>query len=323
MWRSKRAGGRLKGHIIIPSSLDSVETAIIASQLETIDRIGPCKSIIKTEEIRDVRSTKRTEIVERAKELLLELVSSESKTSRNVVEEVRSVLTTGKATAFHGLTAGPNVESSDSLILVEGRNDVLNLLNFGIKNAISCDGAGTLKPELIELANKKGTVIAAIDGDRGGEMLLKRLAQVITVHFVAQAPVGQEWELLPQKTVTKCLSSKEPADKVLRRLKTKEQKDDAAHSKRAGVTPDVPDEVQPMFDVLTELAKNKTVFIDMQGDASEPIGPKDVSKEAEGADGAVAMVHNGPINDKMIEIAGRERDRHGDRHQGRQGIRRA
>ena len=93
-------GGRLKGHIIIPSSLDSVETAIIASQLETIDRIGPCKSIIKTEEIRDVRSTKRTEIVERAKELLLELVSSESKTSRNVVEEVRSVLTTGKATAF-------------------------------------------------------------------------------------------------------------------------------------------------------------------------------------------------------------------------------
>lgn len=297
------AGGRLKGHIIIPSSLDSVETAIIASQLETIDRIGPCKSIIKTEEIRDVRSTKRTEIVERAKELLLELVSSESKTSRNVVEEVRSVLTTGKATAFHGLTAGPNVESSDSLILVEGRNDVLNLLNFGIKNAISCDGAGTLKPELIELANKKGTVIAAIDGDRGGEMLLKQLAQVITVHFVAQAPVGQEWELLPQKTVTKCLSSKEPADKVLRRLKTKEQKDDAEHSKRAGVMPDVPDEVQPMFDVLTELAKNKTVFIYMQGDASEPIGPKDVSKEAEGADGAVAMVHNGPINDKMIEIA--------------------
>ena len=39
--------GKVHGVITIPSSMDNVETAIIASSLETIDRIGPCNAIIK------------------------------------------------------------------------------------------------------------------------------------------------------------------------------------------------------------------------------------------------------------------------------------
>ena len=137
-------GGKVSGLIMIPSSMDNVETAIIASSLETIDRIGPCQSKIVVAEIQDIRSTKRTVVVDRAKELLLTLVNSGEAASKTVIEEVRSVLTTGTATNFHGLTSGPNVESSDSLIIVEGRNDVRNLLNFGLKNTISCDGAGDI-----------------------------------------------------------------------------------------------------------------------------------------------------------------------------------
>ena len=69
-------GGKVHGLILIPSSLDNVETAIIASALETIDRIGPCNAIIKVLEIQDIRATKRTAVVDRAKELLLNLVNS-------------------------------------------------------------------------------------------------------------------------------------------------------------------------------------------------------------------------------------------------------
>ena len=39
-------GGKVHGLILIPSSMDNVETAIIGSALETIDRIGPCLSLI-------------------------------------------------------------------------------------------------------------------------------------------------------------------------------------------------------------------------------------------------------------------------------------
>ena len=45
-----------------------------------------------------------------------------------------------------------------------GRNDVRNLLKFGIKNAIATMGAN-VKDELVELAKKKSNVTAFCDGD--------------------------------------------------------------------------------------------------------------------------------------------------------------
>ena len=306
-------GGKVHGLILIPSSLDNVETAIIASSLETIDRIGPCTAKISVIEIQDIRATKRTVVVDRAKELLLDLVNSGEAASKTVIEEVRSVLTVGTAKQFHGLTCGPNIETSSSLIVVEGRNDVRNLLNCGVKNAISADGAGSIKQELIDLANGKETVVLAIDGDRGGEMLFSQLNEMMKVDFVAQAPVGQEWELLPQKTVTKCLSMKVEAAKFAHQIKQKQDADD----QKAGVEdknwaedmddtfekPSVPKEVEELFSHLDELAPRKAVFVMMDGTVTEPVGPKDLASTANEADGAIAIIYNGSISDKTLDIA--------------------
>ena len=306
-------GGKVHGLILIPSSLDNVETAIIASSLETIDRIGPCTAKISVMEIQDIRATKRTVVVDRAKELLLDLVNSGEAASKTVIEEVRSVLTVGTAKQFHGLTCGPNIETSSSLIVVEGRNDVRNLLNCGVKNAISADGAGSIKQELIDLANSKETVVLAIDGDRGGEMLFSQLNEMMKVDFVAQAPVGQEWELLPQKTVTKCLSMKVEAAKFAHQIKQKQDADD----QKAGVEdknwaedmddtfekPSVPKEVEELFSHLDELAPRKAVFVMMDGTVTEPVGPKDLASTANEADGAIAIIYNGSISDKTLDIA--------------------
>ena len=281
--------------------------------METIDRIGPCSAKITVKEIQDIRATKRTAVVDRAKELLLNLVNSGEAASKTVIEEVRSVLTTGTATSFHGLTCGPNIEKSSSLIIVEGRNDVKNLLNCGVKNAISADGAGTMKQELIDLANSKDTVILGIDGDRGGEMLFSQLMEMMKVDFVAQAPVGQEWELLPQKTVTMCLQKKVEASKFAHNLKKKQEEDD----QKAGVpdknwaedmdeeftVEEAPAEVQEMFDHLDNLDKNKAVFVMVDGTISEPVGPSTLSKTAGTTDGAVAIVFNGPVSERTLEIA--------------------
>jgi DNA primase len=305
-------GGKVHGVISVPSSMDNVETAIIASALETIDRIGPCAAVIKVIDIQDVRATKRTAVVDRAKELLLGLVNSGEAASKTVIEEVRSVLTTGTATSFHGLTSGPNVESSTSLIIVEGRNDVRNLLNCGVKNAISADGAGDMKQELIDLANSKETVILAIDGDRGGEMLFSQLIETLKVDFVAQAPVGQEWELLPQKTVTKCLSMKVDATKFLHVLKKKQEDDSGNATKDKNWAEDMPEEfvveeapaeVQEFFDHLDDLEPKKAVFIMVDGAVSDPVGASTLAKKANEADGAIAMVINGPVSERTLEIA--------------------
>jgi DNA primase len=64
--------GKSNGEIIMPSSLDKAETAIIAASLETIQRIGPCNAKVKAESIEDVRISKRTYVIDRAKEFLTE-----------------------------------------------------------------------------------------------------------------------------------------------------------------------------------------------------------------------------------------------------------
>src|SRR5579875_4119418 len=59
--------GKSEGEILIPSSLDQVETAILAAGLETVDRIGPCRARIEVVGVEDVRMVKRSKIVDRAK----------------------------------------------------------------------------------------------------------------------------------------------------------------------------------------------------------------------------------------------------------------
>ena len=297
----KSSAGKVNGEIQIPSSMDNVETAIIASSLETIDRIGPCAAKIVVTEIQDVRSTKVNAVIDRAKDLLLVMVNSGDAATKTVIEEVRSVLTVGTAKNFHGLTCGPNVEASDSLILVEGRNDVRNLLTFGIKNAISCDGAGTIKQELIDLAASKDTVTLAIDGDRGGEMLFRQLNETMKIDFVAQAPVGQEWELLPQKTATKCLQQKIEADKFAAKLPEDEPTEDPDAWLEEAV--DAPAEVHEYFDHISDLKMNNAVFVNVDGTISDAVGPSKLAAAADEVDGVVAIVINGAVTDRVLDIA--------------------
>jgi DNA primase len=304
----KSSGGKVSGEILIPSSMGNVETAIIASSLETIDRIGPCAAKITVTEIQDVRSTKVNAVIDRAKDLLLVMVNSGDAATKTVIEEVRSVLTVGTAKNYHGLTCGPNVESSDSLIIVEGRNDVRNLLNFGVKNAISCDGAGTIKQELIDLAATKENVILAIDGDRGGEMLFRQLNETIKIDFVAQAPVGQEWELLPQKTATKCLSQKVETSKFAAKLPADAPTEDAdawldEAEDEEGEAEEAPAEVHEYFDHIADLKANNAVFVKVDGTVTDAVGPKSLAAAAVEADGAVAIVINGAVSERILDIA--------------------
>src|SRR3989344_4527882 len=66
--------GKSQGMILLPSSLDKAETAIVAAALEIIQRIGPCTAKLHTEKIEDVRISKRQFVMERAKELLRTMI---------------------------------------------------------------------------------------------------------------------------------------------------------------------------------------------------------------------------------------------------------
>lgn len=202
-------GGKVSGMITIPSSLDGSETALIAACCETIERVGPCNATVVIEKIEDVRASKRKYVIERAKELLegiLDIGMEAQEISEQIKESVRS----GEITSYAGLPAGPGITNSDSIIIVEGRADVVNLLRSGIKNAIAIEG--TSVPEAVAKLTKEKMTTVFFDGDRGGDLNLKELLAVGDVDFVSRAPRGKEVEELTKKEIFKALREQVPID---------------------------------------------------------------------------------------------------------------
>jgi len=198
------------GIIKIPSSLTRKETALLAATIETVSRVGPCEAEIQLIEIRDVREAKRKQIIERAAELLKEW-DQKSLEPSEIEEQIDTDIKLGEIISWgpEGLPAGPSVESSSELIIVEGRADVLNLLRIGVKNTVSVEGTQIPK-SIISLAKKKESIIAFLDGDRGGTIILNELLQIIKLDYVARAPEGFEVEELTRKQLIKSLQNKKP-----------------------------------------------------------------------------------------------------------------
>jgi DNA primase len=214
-------GGRSVGKIMLPSSLDMVETSILAAALETVDRVGPCDAKVNVEKIEDTRNTKRKLVVERAKSLLKTLLATEIPESREISQLVRQEVKTAEISEYgpEKLPSGPNINGYDSIIIVEGRADVINLLKNDINNVIAVGGANV--PRTLASLCREKEVTVFLDGDRGGDIILKELSQVAELDYIARAPTGKEVEELTRKEIIKCLRSKVPIEQVTENSKPK------------------------------------------------------------------------------------------------------
>ena len=203
--------GRTVGVIKIPSSLDMVETCIIAAALETVDRVGPCEANIKINKVEDTRNVKRKILLERAKGLLRTLINTELPESKEISDMVREEVKTAEIVeyGYEKLPAGPNVNRSNEVILVEGRADVINLLKNDITNVIAINGA-KVPPTIVKLSKEKELTVF-LDGDRGGDIILNELIQGgVEIDFIARAPTGKEVEELTRKEIIKCVRNRLP-----------------------------------------------------------------------------------------------------------------
>jgi DNA primase len=210
-------GGKTTGEIIIPSALDKTETTIIAAALETIDKIGPTDAKISIREIEDVRGSKRDYIMERAKELLSG-IKNEGMDSVEIENELRESSRISKVVNYgeEGLAAGPDVDSSKEVIVVEGRADVITMLKYGIKNVIGMQG--TRFPKTITKIGEKKELTLFIDGDRGGKLIARNVCDNAKVTYIAQAPDGKEVEELSGKEILQALRKKIPAEEFFKKF---------------------------------------------------------------------------------------------------------
>jgi DNA primase len=202
------SSGKTNGEIIIPSSLDKTETAIVAAALEIIQRIGPCNAKVEVQKIEDVRTSKRQFVIDRAKALLKNLTQETLPDSQELADEVAQSVRMMEVSDFgrEKLAAGPAIEESEEIIIVEGRADVLNLLKHGFKNAIAMNGT-SVPQTLIELTKRKATTVF-VDGDRGGNLIIRELISTAEVDFVCKAPDGKEVEEITKKEIHKSLRGK-------------------------------------------------------------------------------------------------------------------
>ncbi|MDD4353475.1 MAG: DNA primase DnaG [Candidatus Nanoarchaeia archaeon] len=199
--------GKSVGQIIVPSSLAKTETAVIAAALETIDKIGPCNSEIKIKELKDVRLDKRTQITERAQNLLKKL-NMDSTDSQEIMDKVQENFRTSSIIEYgkDKLAASEDIEETEEAIIVEGRADVANLVKYNIKGVIAINGVNV--PDSIRPILESKSTTLFIDGDRGGEMIAKKLMSKGDIDFIAIAPDGKEVEELAGKEIFKCLRNR-------------------------------------------------------------------------------------------------------------------
>jgi len=211
------------GTIVIPTSLDKVSTAIIAASVESIDRVGPCSAKVTLEKIEDVRETKRRAIIERAKEILHKWSLETMPETEEMLKEVSEMLRLAKIREYgpEKLPAGPEVDSAKEIIIVEGRADVINLVKHGIYNVIALDGIKI--PETVIKLTREKEATAFLDGDHGGDLILKELLQVANIKYVARAPRGKEVEDLTAREIEEALRSRVPVEEMLERRKRRKK----------------------------------------------------------------------------------------------------
>ena len=196
---------------------------MIAASIESINRVGPCAAKVTLEKIEDVREARRKVIIDRAKEILHKWTIESMPSVDEVFKEVAETLKIAKVEKYGSeeLSAGPEVASSKEIIVVEGRADVINLMRCGMLNVLALEGAKV--PDTIKTLSKEKEITAFLDGDRGGDLILKELLQVTEIKYIARAPRGKEVEELNCKEIFEALEAKVPMEESVKPKREKQK----------------------------------------------------------------------------------------------------
>ncbi|MGC8948427.1 MAG: DNA primase DnaG [Thermoprotei archaeon] len=316
---SETRGGKTYGEIVIPTNLDKPEVALIAAAIETIDKIGPSNAKITLKKIIDQREEKRKKILERAREILTKWKEESGVETKELIEEIISSLKTAEMTTYgpEKLPAGPDIDNANEIIIVEGRADVLNLLKHGFTNVIALGGA-TVPDTIIELSKKKAVTVF-VDGDRGGELILRRLIQVAKVDYVARAPPGREVEELSGKEIVKALNGKITLEEFLEQLKKQPEKEEIIEKKEetpekveekkvdkeeAIVKPTLPQLPSQLVEtVKTLMGTMEGAFLNKDWIQVDRFPVKDVIDKLSNASDIQAIIIDGVITQRLVDLA--------------------
>jgi DNA primase len=283
---------RTFGEVMIPTSTDFETTSLIAATVESVDRVGPCTGRFKLISMEDIRVEKVKQIKERAKEIARDWSKRVMTEGDKILKDISESMGKSKIVAFgkEKLPAGPAVEKSDTVILVEGRADVLNLLRAGIENAVGIDGTG-IPQSVIELSKNK-KIIAFLDGDRGGDLILKELSQVAKIEKVIRAPSGREVEELSPVEVVESISGVS-------------QPPSPPKKEPVSIQPEVAEKVKQLKPSLDNTLEAMLLDVNLKEIEKIPVSELAKHLESEELNNARYLIFDGIISQRIVDLAER------------------
>jgi DNA primase len=327
-----------KGDALIPMSTDISTAALIAAAIESIDKVGPFQAKFLLVGIDDIRAIKKRIIVDRAKKIVQEWATKTISEGEEMLKDVYDASKPGRLTAFGKaqLACGTGVFDSDWIILVEGRADVINLLRAGFDNSIAIEGAKI--DETITKLTEGKKVVAFIDGDRAGDLILKELQGLVSVHKVLRAPAGREVEELTPLEITEILKEtisptttiegkqgttvprqvqiaeeqpEGPEIKLQRRGEKRESQDMIAEinhhissSQKTINTEDTPEVLSAVKELYPQINETlEAVILDSSMRTILKLPVSDLIKKLNGTEGANILVLDGIITQRLVEAA--------------------
>lgn len=324
-----------KGDAVIPMSTDISTAALIAAAIESIDKVGPFQAKFLLVGIDDIRAIKKKIIVDRAKRIVQEWATKTISEGEEMLKDVYDASKPGKLTAFGKaqLACGTGVFDSDWIILVEGRADVINLLRAGFDNAIAIEGA-KVDESIIKLTEGK-RVVAFLDGDRAGDLILKELHGLVKIDKVLRAPNGREVEECTPLEIAEILREAVSPQTVARhpRSAVTQTQDDSKHDYRkhgdgsepshpayGGQTTRIADndgketlqadhnqemvlKVQNVFSEINETLE--AVLLDDSMRILIKVPVSDIVKQLGDSEGGKYLVLDGIVTQRLIDVANR------------------
>jgi DNA primase len=209
------------------------------------------------------------------------------------------------------LTATPDISKLKEIIVVEGRADVINLLKAGRTGVIALEGV-KIPRTIINLVKRK-EITAFLDGDRGGDLILKELLQVAKPAYVARAPWGKEVEDLEPAEIDAALAARVPISEVekpsdpARRAPAKRAPARRAPAKRAPArrAPPVPPvDLGPVGGIAKELEDTlEAVLLGSGWDEVGRVPVRDLVEELHKRENVETVVFDGIVTGRLVDAA--------------------
>jgi DNA primase len=214
-----------------------------------------------------------------------------------VYKEISETMKIGKVEKYgpEDLPAGPGLESAKEIIVVEGRADIINLMRCGIFNTVALEGAKV--PESIKKLTKEKAATALLDGDRGGDLILKELQQVTNVKFVGRAPRGKEIEECNCKEIAEAIENKVPIAEAVGGKPPAPAKKIPEHIKI-----EVP---EPIIQAAKALQGTlEAVLLNDKFELIERLPVSQLAEKLQQMSGVDTVVFDGIITQRIVDIAG-------------------